>query len=147
MDKKSFLAVIRKAIREEVQSVLRNEFRSMLIEIQNSSQSPNQQTVSKNKVNSKFSKNPMINSLLQETALSSNNIADFEDYPTMNYNFNNVTPVTQAVVPEVVLGINNEPVSTKNEAVKMVVDDILNKDYSSFLKLVDKKSSQRKGNF
>ena len=159
MGAKSFVKLLRKVIREEVQDVVRKEIRTLLEE-----QTINHKEVinhgmqlsemSKNSKRSKktFTKNNMLNDLLNETAAS----ADFssmrqgplvtqEEYPTMNFKSSMAESFGMSRQPQplATTGINGEAINMQNENVAKTLD-IMTKDYSGLMKKM-KEQDKSKG--
>ncbi len=148
METKSFLKLLRKVIREEVQAVVRKEMRMALneqkvdhkrvikhgIDLHNVVESPRKKTGKK-----KFVKDGILNDILNETALES-------DFSTMNdspaiYQTNDVESFASSRssnTPLVTNDVNGAPVNMANEKVAKAVD-LMTKDYSALMKAIDKK--------
>ena len=151
MDSKSFLKALQLIVREEVQKAVRTEFKKMLTE--QSSQHVvqhgirmNTQAIPKKKTNKTFSKDPLLNDLLAETAASP--MAMTEDWPAMDFraemaqgfgmmkSAGHDIPHTTTIAPT--HDINGTPVNTNNENVATIVN-AMTKDYSALMKAIDKK--------
>ena len=165
MNSKDFIQVLRKVIREEVRTAVREEL-SIIGESINESRNtkPTSTTVKQNvygkkpvnKSNStskkQFVSNPLLNDILNETAGFSNegpkvfleesigvnhiDYNDFSEWPTMN----SKKPVAAAPIPTV--DTEGRPVNVKQlaqtEAGAAVVN-ALTRDYSSLMKAINKK--------
>ena len=153
METKSFIKLLRKVIREEVQSVVRRELRTMLnekkvnhksvikhgMELHGVVESPRKSTPTKKK----FVKDNMLNDILNETAYGS-------DFSTMNdgsavYQSSMVDEFASSrqsnastVAPIVTNDVNGAPVNMQNKNVAKTVD-LMTKDYSQLMKAIDKK--------
>jgi len=151
METKSFIKLLRKIIREEVQLSVRKELRTFLKE----QKSPDHKKVINHGLNlhemvenprkkKTFTKNNMLNELLNETAnttdFSSMNqgpiVSQTESYPTMNnkiYDTNTIEPQTLATTDTrgMPVDMNNEKVATTVKA--------MTKDYSALMTAIDKK--------
>lgn len=151
MDSKSFLKALQLIIREEVQKAVRTEVRKLLAE--QSSQHVvehdirmSTHAIPKKKVNKTFSKDPLLNDLLAETAAAP--AAAMNDWPTMDFRAEMAQgfgmmrsagpdiPYATAVAPT--HDVNGNPVNTNNESVATVVN-AMTKDYSALMKAIDKK--------
>ena len=156
METKSFIKILRKVIREEVQSVVRKEMRTMLnekkvnhksvikhgMELHDSVESSRKPVPTKKK----FVKDSMLNDILNETAYGS-------DFSTMNdgsavYQSSMVDKFassrqssTSTIAPIVTNDVNGTPVNMQNANVAKTVD-IMTKDYSQLMKAIDKKKGK-----
>ena len=152
MEAKSFIKLLRKVIREEVQHVVRKEFRALLTE-----QKINHKQVidhglklseiSNNpKPKRKFSKNTMLNGILNETAASPPS-QEMTDWGTMNFksemaeSYGTQAQSNTQMMPLAASGINGEPVNMNNESTAAVVN-AMTKDYSALMKAIDKKKGK-----
>ena len=144
MESKSFVKLLRKIIREEVRAAVRTEIKSVLNEntTVTKHESDLQKIVGdtkkyKPKAKKKFTKNSMLNDILNETAAT----GDFrsmmdgpavtqEDWPSMGD-----TRTSQMVQPQ---GINGEQVDTSKPDVQTAMTNIT-KDYSGLMKAMDQK--------
>ena len=156
METKSFLKLLRKVIREEVQLVVRQEMRLALNE-----QKVNHKSVINHGMDlskdvdvhrkppvkkTKFVKDSMLNDILNETAYQS-------DFSTMNdgsavYQTNAVNdfaasrqPAIDTSMPIVTNDVNGAPVNMQNKNVAKTVD-LMTKDYSQLMKAIDKKKGK-----
>ena len=152
MESKSFVKLLRKIVREEVQSVVRKELKTAL----------NEQKVNHNKVinhgldlhkiaeqdvrgpiartqKRKYAKDSMLNDILNETSAHQSN-----DWPEMNFRsemassfgMDRAMPSSLATT-----GINGEPVNMNNEQVAQTVQN-MTKDYSALMKAIEKKKGR-----
>jgi hypothetical protein len=150
METKSFIKLLRKVIREEVQLVVRKEMRAMLnekkvnhtnvikhgMDLHAATEQPRGPIAKKKK----FVKDTMLNDILNETAYGS-------DFSTMNdgsaiYQSSMVnefaTSRQSTIAPIVTNDVNGVPVNMQNKNVARTVD-IMTKDYSQLMKAIDKK--------
>ena len=153
METKSFLKLLRKVIREEVQLVVRREIRPLLnekvvnhkkvinhgMELHEAAATPRKSVTKK----TKFVKDSMLNDILNETAYQS-------DFSTMNdgsavYQSGMVDEFatsrqssTSTISPIVASDVNGAPVNMANKNVAKTVG-IMTKDYSKLMKAIDKK--------
>jgi len=153
METKSFLKLLRKVIREEVQSVVRKEMRLALnerkvdhkkvidhgMDLHNVVSTSRKSSTTKKK---KFVKDNMLNDILNETAHTA-------DFTTMNdpasiYQTNAVEDFAssrQSTKPLVTNDVNGAPVNMQNKNVAKTVD-LMSKDYSSLMKAIEKKKGR-----
>jgi len=155
MDSKSFLKALQLIIREEVQKAVRTEVKKLLAE--QSSQHVvehdirmSSHAIPKKKTNKTFSKDPLLNDLLAETAANPMAVAD--EWPAMDFRAEMAQgfgmmrsagpdiPYAPAVAPS--HDVNGNPVNTNNENVATVVN-AMTKDYSALMKAIDKKKGFR----
>ena len=153
MDTKSFVKILRKVVREEVQRAVKQALTEQTvsdkkvidhgIKLQNIAEghtnpySP--RTATKKK---QYTKNSMLNDILNETAATGDFKSMMEgpavtqdEWPTMGQmrTSNTVQPVAQ--------GINGEVVDTSKPDVQTAMANIT-KDYSSLMKAIDKKKGK-----
>jgi len=148
MKSKTFVNLLRKVIREEVQSIVRKELRSALNEekvdharVINNGTSLHKMANSierKPRKKTKFTKDNMLNDILNETATNSDFSTMYDgpsfmqnDYPSMG-----ATKTSAAV--RAPIGIDGEVADTSKPEVKEVMTNIT-KDYSAIMKAIDKK--------
>lgn len=158
MDSKSFVKVMRKLISEEVRKAVRAEMRILLKEqktdhkksMTHGLQMYQEARVPKSKPRKSdvtFTKDSILNDLLNETAMTMNPGELYGDTPmvsqdTLSFGSNDAQGFGMmrngytATPP--VTDINNNPVDTSNEKVAAVVDNIT-KDYSALMKAINKK--------
>jgi hypothetical protein len=151
MDTKGFINTLRKVIREEVQAAVRTEMKRMLSENKTDhkktithglelEQMANRQT-SKRQDRKTFSKDPLLNDLLNETATLPS-----DEWTTMNFRsemaqaFGGMRGNGDMNVPFVApqTDIDGRPVNMDNEQVATAVN-AMTKDYSALMKAIDKK--------
>ena len=152
METKSFLKLLRKVIREEVQSVVRKELRMVLnekkvnhknvikhgMDLHKVVESPRDTTAKKKK----FVKDNMLNDILNEIALESDfstirdtpTVYQTDDVDTFASNRNSDIPLTST-------GINGEPVNMSNSNVAKTME-AMTRDYSGLIKAIDKKNGK-----
>ncbi len=152
MSSKSFVKLLRKIIKEEVQGAVRevlNEQRpnhnhiiehGMNLSHVTENPMPNAPIAKK-----QFTKNSMLNDLLNETAAAPPS-QEAMDWSASNFKsemsntFNMPNSGTPNVVPTT--GINGEAVNMSNESVASTVN-AMTKDYSALMKAIDKKKMNR----
>jgi DNA gyrase/topoisomerase IV subunit B len=152
MDTKKFTIVLRKIIREEVTKAVRTELRQMLTEDKTSHKSviehgvqlhdmveqrPIKKSVKKKK---KYSDNPMLNDLLNDTTTLKEN----SDWSTMNFKSEmaqafGTNPNEPVVAP--MTDLQGKPLNTNNEQVAATVN-AMTRDYSALMKAIDKKQGK-----
>jgi len=158
MDSKLFVKVMRKLINEELRKVMREELRSVLNEqkidhkksMNHGLQMYQEAQVPKSKPRKSditFTKDSILNDLLNETAMTMNPGELYGDTPmvsqdTLSFGSNDAQGFGMmrngyAPTPPVT-DINNNPVNVSNEKVATVVNNIT-KDYSALMKAIDKK--------
>ena len=149
MDTKKFTTVLRKIIREEVTKAVRSELRQMLTEDKSSHKSVMQHGMQlhdmveqrpKKAVKKKYSDNPMLNDLLNDTTTLKEN----SDWSTMNFRSEMAqsfatNPSEPIVAPAT--DLQGKPLNTNNEQVATVVN-AMTKDYSALMKAIDKKKGK-----
>ena len=160
MNSKDFIQTLRKVIREEVQTAVRTELSqigSVIRESRKSTPATAQRYTEsykpKPKPKQQFSKNSMLNDILNETggfksenpyAMLQENYSevdynDFEEWPTKNMGQRPMAPMNKAAMlpttdPE------GRPINP-NSVPKEVVNAIT-KDYSALMKAIDKKKGK-----
>mgnify|MGYP003654384938 FL=1 len=156
MDSKSFVKVMRKLISEEVRKAVRAEMRTLLKEQKTDHRKSMkhgmdmyQETRTPKPVSGKrdtsFTKDSVLNDLLNETALTMNPKEMYSDRPmvsqdTLSFGSNDAQGfgMMRQHAQQPVTDINNNPVDTSNVKVAAVVDNIT-KDYSSLMSAINKK--------
>tara|TARA_R100000657_G_C4557034_1_gene27533 strand:- start:29 stop:502 length:474 start_codon:yes stop_codon:yes gene_type:complete len=153
MDKKSFVKILRKVIREEVgravkqalteQTVNHNQVIEHGMNLAEIAENPMpRRPYAKKK---KFAKNSMINDLLNETAATGDfasmmqgpPVSMMDDYPQMG-----ATRTSSMVRPtQPMTGINGERVDTSKPEMA-AVQKALTRDYSGLIKAMDKKNGK-----
>lgn len=147
MDTKSFIKALRTIIREEVQTAVRNELRSLLTEQPKKSYTPTvTETVMHSKKQSQkpksFVKDPLLNDLLNDTAsrplnLSEGGMMSFTS--DMAQAFGVMRGNEPSIIPS--HDLDGRPVNVDNDSVATVVN-AMNKDYSALMKAIDKKKGR-----
>ena len=153
MESKLFVKTLRKIIREEIQLAVRKEIRAALKEQKTNHPRVINRGTSLHKMahniesntrkKTKFTKDNMLNDILNETATN----ADFStmydgpaimqgSYPTMGA-IKTSTAVQRPILQKPI-GINGEVADTSKPEVKEVMTNIT-KDYSAIMKAIDKK--------
>ena len=151
MESKSFVKLLRKIIREEVSKAVKQVLtESKINQVTNSSINlseiaddpmPNKPVAKK-----KYTKNKMLNDLLNETA-STPVSQELTDWSTMNFKsemadaFGVQRQSSNPTMPLATKGINGEAVNMSNEAVATTVN-AMTKDYSALMKAIDKKKGK-----
>jgi hypothetical protein len=156
MDSKSFVKVMRKLISEEVRKAVRAEMRTLLKEQKTDHRKSMkhgmdmyQETRTPKPVARKrdtsFTKDSVLNDLLNETALTMNPKEMYGDRPmvsqdTLSFGSNDAQGfgMMRQHAQQPVTDINNNPADTSNVKVAAVVDNIT-KDYSSLMSAINKK--------
>lgn len=157
MNTKEFVQVLRKIIKEEVKSAVTEAIRDMstdnLIESVVSKPKPEYNyKPKKQSVQKQFTKDPLLNSLLNETAASGysipaeTNYNDYSEWPTMDMNNLNVGSNYSSIMgsPKFVDNrkIDATPAGINPNAVPEEVKSALTRDYRSLMKAIDKKKGK-----
>ena len=135
-----FTQALRQMIRQEMRDVLTEELLPILKDVLSEQRQPMPAKSQRRKPATKktFSKNSILNDLLNDTATSTN-FAEMNSGPLVESGLSmmssepDVTPTTD---------IDGRPVDTSNEAVANVLN-IMNKDYSALMTAIDKKKGRR----
>ena len=151
MESKSFVKLLRKIIREEVSKAVKqvlhesktDNITSLGMNLSEIAEDPmpNRPVAKK-----QFTKNPMLNDLLNETA-STPATQQQTDWSTMNYRsemaqaFGAERAMSAPAAPLATRGINGEPVNVHNESVGATVK-AMTRDYSALIKAIDKKNGK-----
>ena len=148
MESKSFVKLLRKIIREEVSKAVKQ-----VLTESNVNQVTNQLNLSeiaedpmpnRPRAKKQYTKNPMLNDLLNETAASPVS-QELTDWSTMNFksemaeSFGAQRTMNKPTIPLATKGINGEAVNMNNEAVATTVN-AMTRDYSALIKAIDKKN-------
>jgi len=140
MSSKSFVKLLRKIIREEVQGAVREVLTEQKTDHkQVMSHGMRMNEMANMRPKKQFTKNSMLNDILNETAATPSSTEQME-WNTMNFKSEmaeafgmekagNVAPQT---------GINGEIINMKNEQVAATVN-AMTKDYSALMQAIDKK--------
>jgi len=158
MQSKSFFNELRKIIREEVQQAVRTEMKRLLTENKTDHKKAIRHGLELNNINTTsrssqvhtttkktFSKDPMLNDLLNETAT-----LPASDWPTLDYRsemaqaFGGMRQMMDDNIPHVApqTDLDGRPVNISNEHVASAVT-AMTKDYSALMKAIDKKKGIR----
>ena len=150
MESKTFVKLLRKIIREEVGRAVKQALtESNINQVSNNinlteiaeDPIPNRPIAKK-----KFTKNPMLNDLLNETAATPVS-QEMTDWSTMNYRsemaqaFGMDRQSSGPSMPLATQGINGEAVNMNNEGVATAVK-AMTRDYSALMKAIDKKKNR-----
>ena len=150
MSSKSFVKILRKIIREEVRSAVKEIITEQKIDHKKViSHGMNLHEITERpKKKKQYTKNSMLNDILNETAglPSEGPLVAQEEYPSMG-NFKSSMAdsfgISRQQQPLASSGINGEPVNMQNKAVAKTVD-IMTKDYSGVMAAM-KKMDKSKG--
>ena len=131
-----FTQALRQMIRQEMRDVLTEELLPILkdVLVEQRQTLPSKPQRRKPVPKKTFSKNSILNDLLNDTATSTN-FAEMNSGPLVESGLSmmssepDITPMTD---------IDGRPVDTSNEAVANVLN-LMNKDYSGLMKAIDKK--------
>jgi len=149
MKSDGFIKLLRKVIREEVQAAIKAELRPLLNETKINMHATNPVVASKPTrpaVKKQFTKNGLLNDLLNETA-NAPATQEMLDYSTTNFSsamgeaIGSPQHVSRPLMPLVTNDINGVPVNMQNENVAKTVD-LMTKDYSALMKAIDKKKNR-----
>ena len=136
MKTEGFVKLLRKVIREEVSKAIKTELKPLLNEVKSVNENTSLTNITPKPVTKKkYTKNPVLNDLLNETAA-----VPSAGYDTMNFKSemaqafgmehnNSIAPTT---------GINGEVINMNSEAVASTVG-AMTRDYSALMKAMDKK--------
>ena len=145
MDSKSFTKLLRKIIREEVKSAVRQVLTEDSINHkQVMSHGMHMHEMASSRPKKKFTKNSLLNDLLNETANTPVS-QEMTDWSTMNFKSemaNAFGVPDMASGPITSTGINGEAVNLQKEEVAATVN-AMTKDYSQLMKAIDKKRNNR----
>ena len=149
MKTEGFVKLLRKVIREEVRNVIKTELKPILSEVKVNKHDINlhevmdmPKTPRKPVAKKQYTKNPVLNDLLNETA--ANPVTSHGEFDTMNFR----SEMAQAfgmerggMQPLATTGINGEPVNMNNDAVATTMK-AMTRDYSGLIKAIDKKNGK-----
>ena len=144
MSSKSFVKLLRKIIREEVQGALQQVLTEQKIDHkQVMSHGIQMNEIANSRPKKHFTKNSMLNDLLNETAATPSS-PEMADWSTMNFRSEMAEAFGMESSPSVAptTGINGESVNMNKEGVAATVN-AMTKDYSAFMKAIDKKRQNR----
>jgi len=146
MESKTFIKLLRKIIREEVSKAVKSvltESNSHVTSDIDLKSVVQETSAPKKFTKKKFTKNKMINDLLNETAAAPVN-QEVADWSSMNFksemakSYERPTP---NVRPLATKGIDGEAINMNNEAVKTTVN-AMTKDYSALMKAINNKKGK-----
>ena len=144
METKSFVKLLRKVIREEVQSVVRKELKNVINENKTNHNSVinhgldlhkiAEQDIRGPRAKKQYVKDEMLNDILNETD---------NPWPEMNFKSEMAPEFMERPMPASLAstGINGEPVNMNNKKVVQTVQN-MTKDYSALMKAIDKKKGR-----
>jgi len=148
MESKTFVKLLRKIIREEVSKAVKSALNESNVQVSSNislqeiqeiqDPMPNRPVAKK-----KFTKNKMINDLLNETAAAPPS-QELADWSTMNFKSEMAQSYerpTTNVRPLATKGIDGEAINMNNKGVAATVN-AMTKDYSSLMKAIDKKKGK-----
>lgn len=146
MDTKKFIDALRKVIREEVQTAVRTEVKKLLSENKVNHKKTidhglQLERMTKQRETRNYSKDPLLNDLLNETAA-----VPTESWPTVDFRsemahaFGGMRQMMDTGIPHVAPQTDHDgrPVNMSNEHVASAVT-AMTKDYSALMKAIDKK--------
>ena len=151
MNSKTFIKVLRKVIREEVRSAVKEIITEQTVIKNHESQlhevasdfMPNK-PMAKSNVKKQYTKNSVLNDLLNETAAQPIS-QELVDWSSTNFKSDMASAYgdmgSSPTAPLATKGINGEPVNMNNEAVATTVN-AMTKDYSALMKAIDKKKGK-----
>ena len=149
MKSDGFIQLLRKVIREEVQSAIKAELRPLLNEMKINTHpiaAPVPARPQRTAKKKQFTKNSLLNDLLNDTA-NTPATQEMIDYSTTNFSsamgeaMGSPQHVSRPLMPLVTNDINGVPVNMQNENVAKTVD-LMTKDYSALMKAIDKKKNR-----
>ena len=145
MESKTFVKLLRKIIREEVSKAVRSALNESTVQVSSNinlqeieDPMPNRPIAKK-----KYTKNKMLNDLLNETAATPAS-GELADWSLMNFKSQMAQSYQQPttnVMPLATSGIDGERVNMNNKGVAATVN-AMTKDYSSLMKAIDKKKAR-----
>ena len=147
MESKSFVKLLRKIIREEVsvavkKAITESNINNITSDI-NLSEITEDPMPNRPRAKKRYTKNPMLNELLNETA-STPASQELADWSSMNYKaemaeaFGTERVQSNPARPLATKGINGEAVNMSNKNVVTTVN-AMTKDYSALMKAINKK--------
>ena len=146
MNTKDFVQVLRKIIKEEVKSAVQEAIRDISTDnlVEHVVSKPQYDYKPKKAVNKQFTKDPLLNSLLNETAASSTGIPleqdEYAEWPTMRMNDLRSNYSSIMGSPKFVdKPIDATPEGINPKAVPEEVKSALTRDYRSLMKAINKK--------
>jgi len=149
MESKSFIKLLRKIIREEVRTAVRSEVKQLLSEqkpdhnkaIKHGMELHNIVSKQRPVKKKKFTKDDMLNDILNETAATGADLGS--EWDSMSYNSEMARSFTSPRTPSVAptTGIDGRAVNMEKEGVQTAVA-AMTKDYSALMKAIDKKKGK-----
>ena len=144
MSSKSFVKLLRKIIREEVQGALQHvltEQKTNHKQVMSHGMQMNE--IANSRPKKQFTKNAMLNDILNETAATPVS-QEITDWSTANFRSEMANAFGMSNTPSVapMTGINGESVNMNNENVATAVN-AMTRDYSALMKAIDKKKNNR----
>ena len=145
MESKTVVKLLRKIIREEVSKAVRSALNESTVQVSSNinlqeieDPMPNRPIAKK-----KYTKNKMLNDLLNETAATpaSGELADWSSMNFKSQMAQSYQQPTTNVMPLATSGIDGERVNMNNKGVAATVN-AMTKDYSSLMKAIDKKKAR-----
>ena len=149
METKSFVKLLRKVIREEVQSVVRKELKNAINENKTNHNSVinhgldlhkiAEQDIRGPRAKKQYAKDEMLNDILNETSGHGSD----NPWPEMNFKSEMAPEFMERPMPASLAstGINGEPVNMNNKKGVQTVQN-MTKDYSALMKAIDKKKGR-----
>jgi hypothetical protein len=145
MDTKSFVKTLRMIIREEVSAAVQSAMKDMLTENTKFAQSSRLDTAARSEARKKqYSKDPMLNDLLNETSGVSVDewpSIDFKSEMANAFGMQRGINGNDHLSMPVTTDITGMPVNMNNEAVAATVN-AMTRDYSALMKAIDKKKNR-----
>jgi hypothetical protein len=145
MDTKSFVKTLRMIIREEVSAAVQSAMKDMLTENTKFAQSSRFDTAARSEARKKqYSKDPMLNDLLNETSGVSADewpSIDFKSEMANAFGMQRGINGNDHLSMPVTTDITGMPVNMNNEAVAATVN-AMTRDYSALMKAIDKKKNR-----
>jgi hypothetical protein len=142
MSSKSFVKILRKVIREEVRAAVKEILTEQKVnhkKVINHGMDLHAMSEGTNKPKRKFTKNSMLNDLLNETATSPLT-REQTDWGSMNFRSEMAQSMgmeSQQPKPLATTDVNGAPINMSNQNVAKTVD-IMTKDYSGMMKAMNK---------
>ena len=140
MSSKSFVKLLRKIIREEVQGAVREVLTEQKTDHkQVMSHGMQMNEIANSRPKKQYTKNSMLNDLLNETA-GTPAPPEMSDWSTMNFRSEMAEAFGMESSPSIAptTGINGEAVNMNKEGVAATVN-AMTKDYSALMKAIEKK--------
>lgn len=145
MDTKSFVKILRKVIREEVRSALKDALnKSKVTDTQVIKSGLNvHELIDQPKLKKKrFAKNSMLNDILNETAATDDFTSTYNEPINMSTDYPTMGPMrTLDMVQPPMEGINGEQIDTSKPEMK-AISKAINRDYSQLIKAINNKNGR-----